>query len=267
LNASSRPWLATDAVWFRYRRTAPDVVRGVTLEVSRGSTLGLVGESGSGKTTLARILLGTLAPTAGQVVRPPRAPEARVAIAPVFQDVAGSMDPLFTVERAIAEAFPFRYRRVHRPRVEELLDQVGLDSDFVYRRRHELSGGQRQRIAIARALAAGAETLILDEPTSALDAHTRLQAVELLKRLRLARRLTYVVISHDFQTIARLSSDVAVMYRGEVVERGTVGDVLANPQHHHTQELVLATEMRKPDMPADTSSESRVGSPAERGVG
>jgi peptide/nickel transport system ATP-binding protein len=169
-----------------------------------------------------------------------------VAIAPVFQDVAGSIDPLFTVERAIAEAFPSRYRRSDRPEIEKLLGHVGLSEDFVVRRRHELSGGQRQRVSIARALAAGAETLILDEPTSALDAHTRLQTAELLTRLRVERGLTYVVISHDFQTIARLCTHAAVMYRGEIVERGPVEAVLERPEHAHTKELVLATEMKRP---------------------
>ena len=109
-----------------------------------------------------------------------------MALAPVFQDVAGSIDPLFTVESAIAEALPFRYRSHQRPIIEGFLEQVGLGADFARRRRHELSGGQRQRIAIARALAAGAETLILDEPTSALDAHTRLQTADLLTSLRLS---------------------------------------------------------------------------------
>jgi len=266
LNDHPGSWLRADGVWFRYRRTAPDVVRGVTIELARGATLGVVGESGSGKTTLARILLGTLEPTRGSVERPARAPGARVAIAPVFQDVAGSIDPLFTVERAVAEAFPFRYRRLHRPRVVELLEQVGLPEDFVARRRHELSGGQRQRVAIARALAAGSETLILDEPTSALDAHTRLQAVELLTRLRAERRLTYIVISHDFQTIARLSSEVAVMYRGEVVEHGHVADVLAHPEHEHTRELVLATEMKTPETRRDEAGAERGAAAPEAGA-
>jgi ABC-type microcin C transport system duplicated ATPase subunit YejF len=125
-----------------------------------------------------------------------------------------------------------------------LLEDVGLDPAFAQRFAHQLSGGQRQRASIARALASGAQTLILDEPTSALDAHARLQIVELLNRLRDEHALSYLVISHDFQVISRLCTRVMVMLKGEIIEEGRLDHVLGNPQHVYTQNLILASRMQ-----------------------
>jgi peptide/nickel transport system ATP-binding protein len=232
-------------VRFRYSKRGPEVVRGVSLSLTEGESVGLVGESGSGKTTFGRILLGTLDPTAGTVEYGAVPEGAKVAVSAVFQDVSGSIDPLYRARRAIEEGSVLRSRDARRSQATELLARVGLDSHLAERFPHQLSGGQRQRVCVARALATGARAMVLDEPTSALDAQARLQMVELLNGLRSEGGFAYVVISHDFQAISRLCSRVLVMLNGEIIEQGLVSEVLGAPEHSYTRELVNASTTRR----------------------
>jgi oligopeptide/dipeptide ABC transporter ATP-binding protein len=227
-------------------------VDGVDLTASSGEAVGIVGESGSGKTTVARCVLRLTEPSAGSVYfegapvsqfsgQALHAFRRRAQI--VFQDPFASLDPRFSVRRTIAEPL-----KVHRicPRAEmndraaQLMRQVGLRADMLERHRHELSGGEAQRVTIARALATSPQFLILDEPTSALDASARLRVITLLQELRSSLGMTYLVISHDLNTISRLCHRVLVMYRGRVVEEGPALSILGDPRHPYTRALVAA---------------------------
>ncbi|WP_336646140.1 ABC transporter ATP-binding protein [Microbacterium sp. USHLN186] len=202
-----------------------------------GRTLGIVGESGSGKTTLARMLVGVERPDTGSLewVRPQRRQL-------VHQNPLGALDPRWSVARSLDEALQAaRVRRRDRPRAAaQLLAEVGLDAALAERRPRQLSGGQRQRAAIARALAADPQVLVLDEPVSALDPTVRSRVLDLLARLQKDRALTTVLVSHDLAVVAAVCDDVLVMHAGEIVEQGTVADVFADPRHPFTRELLAA---------------------------
>lgn len=212
-------------------------VRDATFRLHAGRTLGIVGESGSGKTTLARMLVGVERPDAGSLRW--MAPQ-RVQL--VHQNPLGAFDPRWRVERSLREALQAagvpRERRAQR--VAELLREVDLEPALGRRRPSELSGGQRQRAAIARALAADPQVLVLDEPVSALDPTVRGRVLDLLGRLQRKRALTMVFVSHDLDVIAAVSDDVLVMQDGEIVEQGPVARVFAEPQHPFTVELLAA---------------------------
>ncbi|MGM1017899.1 MAG: ATP-binding cassette domain-containing protein [Actinomycetota bacterium] len=221
----------------------------VSLDVRRGETLGLVGESGSGKSTLARAILLMRRPTAGRILfddadvtglRGSALRRHRRRIQMVFQDPNDSLDPRFTVERSIAEplvaaGFGGADRR---RRVRECLEQVGMPTDAVHRYPHEFSGGQRQRIAIARAMAARPEFIVLDEPTSALDVSVQAQVLNLLVRLQEETGVTYLFITHNLSVVHHIAHRVAVMHEGKVVEEGTGEQVMSAPQHPYTQTLL-----------------------------
>lgn len=232
-------FIAAEDVWYRYSHSTPYVLRGASIQVSKGDSFGIVGESGSGKTTLGRLLLGTLRPTRGRIVVPPPKAGALISVAAVYQDVRGSFDPLYTVNRSLAEAMG-KASGVGQ-RVASILTDVGLEAALGARRPGEVSGGQLQRASIARAIASRAEALVLDEPTSSLDAHIRGRTLALLSRLRSEFGLTYIVISHDFNAVAQLCTHVAVMAAGQVVETGAAKVLLAEPQHPHTAALVRAS--------------------------
>ncbi|MFE3514105.1 dipeptide ABC transporter ATP-binding protein [Streptomyces sp. NPDC059166] len=224
----------------------------VSFALHAGETVGLVGESGSGKSTVARIAMGLLPPDSGTVTlgggpwsalpeRRRRPLRHRVQL--VHQNPYGTLDPRFTVARALAEALPRHPDR--RDRARELLDLVGLDDDHLPRRPHQLSGGQRQRVAIARALATGPEVLVCDEPVSALDASVQDQVLRLLEDLRERLGLALLFISHDLGVIRRISDRVLVMKDARVVEEGTAAQVLSDPRHPYTRALLTAV----PDLP------------------
>ncbi|MGN8027952.1 ATP-binding cassette domain-containing protein [Microbacterium sp. 22242] len=216
------------------------VLRGVSFDLRRGRTLGVVGESGSGKTTLARILLGAERADSGTVSW---GGGARPRIQLVHQNPLGALDPRWTIGRSLREALAAGGvpRAERAARTADLLREVGLDLSLAERRPAALSGGQRQRAAIARALAAEPEVLVLDEPVSALDATVRTRILALLDRLQRDRGLTMLLVSHDLGVIASVADDLLVMQDGAVVEQGPAAAVLRDPQHPFTRELLAAS--------------------------
>ena len=227
-------------------------VDGVSLAVTRGTTLGLVGESGSGKSTLARVALRLEEPTAGVIrygetvlssLGASALRRMRPKLQMVFQNPLGSLNPRITVGQAVAE--PLRLHDIPgvgniRTRVGELFERVGLSSDHLSRYPHQLSGGQQQRVGIARALAPNPEVMILDEPTSALDVSVQAKLINLLRNLQADLQLTQIFISHDLSVIGYLSDRVAVMYLGEIVETGPTAEIFARPRHPYTGALISA---------------------------
>jgi oligopeptide/dipeptide ABC transporter ATP-binding protein len=227
-------------------------VDGVNVQVDKGETLGIVGESGSGKTTLAKLFLLLERPTAGSLLFGGKEIEAfdradlaqyRRAVQTVFQDPYSSLNPRMRVEDIIAEPLlpemGFSRAAVHE-RVAEVLALVGLSQESATLYPHEFSGGQRQRIAIARALVTYPQLIILDEPVSALDVSIRAQILNLLKGLQERLGLAYVMISHDLAAARYLSTQLAVMYAGKLVEVGACDAVYTAPLHPYTQALLSA---------------------------
>jgi oligopeptide transport system ATP-binding protein len=236
-----------------WRRAEFRAVDAVSFRLRRGATLAIAGESGSGKSTLARMVLGLLQPTSGTVVfdgvqitgRLDRNQELafRRRVQPVFQNPYSSLDPMYSVFRAIEE--PLRIHRVgdrkSRERaVRELADHVALPSSLLGRLPRELSGGQRQRVAIARALALRPEVLVCDEAVSALDVLVQAQILDLLADLQAELGLTYLFISHDLAVIRQIADDVLVMRAGRVVEQAPTEKLFTRPGHEYTRQLLDA---------------------------
>ena len=231
-------------------------VDGVSLELARGRTLALVGESGCGKTTVGKAILQLIQPTTGRVQLDGRELTglSRKAMRPlrrrlqmIFQDPFASLDPRLPIGEIIGEgmgALGLVQARAGSAAVNAaiaaLLGQVGLDAAALHRYPHEFSGGQRQRIAIARALAVQPELIVCDEPTSALDVSVQAQILNLLKQLQDDLGLAYLFITHNFAVVEYLAHEVAVMYLGRIVERGSVDEVLRTPRHPYTQALLSA---------------------------
>jgi peptide/nickel transport system ATP-binding protein len=224
----------------------------VSLDLRAGRRLAVIGESGSGKTTLAHAVAGLLPGSAvvtGNVSFPGRSEPPRLGrdIGVVFQDPSGSLDPVISVGRQIAEIVVTHEGRSWREasrRAEELLDQVRIPHARERMRGfpHEFSGGQRQRIAIAAALAVGPRLLIADEPTSALDTVVQRELVTLFDELTRQKDLTLLFVTHDIALASELADDVAVLYGGRLVESGPAGRVFADPAHAYTRAL-LATRL------------------------
>jgi ABC-type oligopeptide transport system ATPase subunit len=240
----------------------------VSLEIHEGETLGLVGESGSGKSTLGRLILRLIEPTSGTILfegvdllraNGSELRRLRRDMQIIFQDPFGSLDPRFRVEDVIAEPLILHQTTLHqaivdqktkrespgrdarRRRVRELLRAVGMDESAMTRYPHEFSGGQRQRIGIARALALQPKFIVADEPVSALDASVGAQIVNLLQQLQRDFGLTYLFISHSMPVVRYLSTRIAVMYQGKIVEIGTTEQITTQPQHAYTRKLLAAT--------------------------
>jgi oligopeptide/dipeptide ABC transporter ATP-binding protein len=269
---------------YRGRRGSAPVraVRGVSLELEAGRTIGIVGESGCGKSTLARLLVGLEAPTSGTIEidgTPVRAGSTherrRLArrVQLVFQDPFSSLDPRLTVERALREVLKVHdlgAREARGRRVGELLEMVALGSRFAGRYPHELSGGQAQRVAIARALAVEPRMLVLDEPTSALDVSVRAEVMNLLMRLQDDLELTYVFISHDLGMVRHISDQIEVMYLGRVVEAGPYDRVLDDSRHPYTRALAAAVPVADPErdrLRRTTDAERQLGVTDEPAAG
>ncbi len=236
---------------FLRRRESFEALRGIDFQVQPGEAFALVGESGAGKSTAARCVVGLQRPTEGTVtfdgapLRPDKDPAQRRAIQMVFQDPYGSLNPRLTVGATIGELLRVNGlaadKASARARTIELLEMVGLPEDAMEKRPRAFSGGQRQRIGIARALAVEPKLLVADEPVSALDVSIQASILILLKRLQRELGLTMLFISHDLAVVKQLCDRVAVMYDGEIVEEGTVADVLTNPENDFTKELLDAT--------------------------
>ena len=238
-----------------FRRTVGYVkaVDGVSLELRAGRTLAIVGESGSGKTTLGKGVLQLIAPTAGTVVFQENiiSGKSKAALRPIrgamqiiFQDPYASLNPRLRVSEILLEGM--RSLKIGANDAERLsqlgrlLTEVGLPAEVLDRYPHEFSGGQRQRIAIARALAVNPKLIVCDEPTSALDVSVQAQILNLLRSLQERFGIAYLFITHNIAVVDYLAHDVAVMYQGRIVERGTVDAVLRNPQHDYTRTLLAA---------------------------
>jgi peptide/nickel transport system ATP-binding protein len=229
-------------------------VDGVTFDIRKGETFALVGESGSGKTTVARMVVGLLLPTGGDVVidgvsmtDPKQAParkRLRRRIQMIFQDPYASLNPRFRVDAIIAEpikAFDLIHgERQIKDRVGELLGLVGLHPDDGSKFPHEFSGGQRQRIAIARALASNAEFIVCDEPTSALDVSVQAQILNLMRDLQDRFGLTYLFISHNLAVVRHMANRIGVMYLGRIVEIADGRELFASPRMPYTKMLLGA---------------------------
>ncbi|MBT3348057.1 MAG: ABC transporter ATP-binding protein [Thiotrichales bacterium] len=227
-------------------------VDGVDLTIYPARTLALVGESGSGKSTIGRAILRLQEPTAGEVefesrgiskLRGSSLKDFRSKVQMIFQDPYSSMNPRMLIADIIGEGMDAltNYRAEERDdRVVALLEQVGLSADMAQRYPHEFSGGQRQRIAIARALAVDPKLIVCDEPTSALDVSVQAQIIDLLRDLQQKRGLSYLFITHNLPVVSWFADSVAVMKEGKIVERGSVKQVMNNPQHPYTKALLDA---------------------------
>ncbi|MED5813001.1 ABC transporter ATP-binding protein [Mycolicibacterium sp. 050232] len=237
------------------RYDAVHAVKGVSFELRRATTLGIVGESGSGKSTVAAALTGLAEVSAGRATLGGEdvfagGRDLRRRISLVFQDPFASLDPRARVSAAIGE--PLRVhrlaagRRDRAQRVAELLELVGLPTDFATRYPHELSGGQRQRVSIARALATEPDVLILDESTASLDVSVQSRVLDLLVELQRELGLTYLFIAHDLAVVHRMCHDVLVMRAGEVVEYGPAAELFTHPEHEYTRTLLAAVPPARP---------------------
>ena len=235
-------------------------VEDVNLDIHRGETLGLVGESGCGKSTLGRTLMGIYQPTKGKLIYDGKPVDLsnkkdRFAFAKkaqiVFQDPYASLDPRMTVGSIIEEGMIIHNMydaKRRQERVAELLSIVGLNREHANRFPHEFSGGQRQRIGIARALALRPKLIICDEPISALDVSIQAQILNLLVGLQKEFELTYIFISHALPSVKHVSTHVAVMYLGRIVEYAKTEDIFSHPRHPYTEGLMSAVPIPDPSL-------------------
>lgn len=239
--------------FFKRQVDAVKAVDDISLELHTGETLGIVGESGSGKTTLGMSLLRLVNSTGNIYFKDQRISTYReTAMRPlrrhfqvVFQDPFSSLSPRMTVEQIVGEGlklhFPSLNKQQRTERILQMLDEVGLDEDTLWRYPHEFSGGQRQRIAIARTVILEPDVILLDEPTSALDVSVQKQVLSLLADIQQKHQLSYIFISHDLRVIRAMSHRVIVMRNGKIVEQGAVDDVFDRPSEAYTRELAQAS--------------------------
>jgi oligopeptide/dipeptide ABC transporter ATP-binding protein len=239
--------------YFKTPKGELHAVDGVNLTIEKGKTLGVVGESGCGKSTLGRVILRLLEPTSGEVLydgkniitySSKQMLQMRKHMQIIFQDPYASLNPRMTISEIIAEPIKvcktITNRKETDDKVYELMKTVGLAERFINTYPHELDGGRRQRIGIARALALDPEFIVCDEPVSALDVSIQAQILNLMMDLQEARGLTYMFITHDLSVVKHISTNIAVMYLGQCVERTSSEDLFRVPLHPYTQALLNA---------------------------
>lgn len=237
-------------------------VDGLDFELAAGDTMALVGESGCGKSTAGRLVLRLLEATSGKVwfdgedltsLKPAEMRARRRSLQMIFQDPYSSLNPRMTVQQTLTEPLVLHGldRGRHRERAAELLDLVGLAPQYLQRYPHEFSGGQRQRIGIARALAVEPRLIVCDEPVSALDVSIQAQVVNLMQDLQRRLGLSYIFIAHDLAVVKHISSHVAVMYLGQIVEYADKKNLFAEPRHPYTQALLSAIPLPEPGAKRD----------------
>ncbi|MFJ1752170.1 ABC transporter ATP-binding protein [Kitasatospora sp. NPDC088134] len=258
----------TQGVLFKKQVGAVKAVDGISFTLHKGETLGIVGESGCGKSTLAKVLMNLERATAGQVLYKGEdisrlsgaaLKAVRRNIQMVFQDPYTSLNPRMTVGDIIGEPFEIHPEVApkgdRRKAVQDLLDVVGLNPEYINRYPHQFSGGQRQRIGIARGLALKPEIIICDEPVSALDVSVQAQVINLLEQLQQDLELSYMFIAHDLSIVRHISDRVGVMYLGKMVEIGTDLEIYDHATHPYTQALLSAVPV--PD-PSDRENRERI---------
>jgi len=231
----------------------------VTFSIPKNTTYAVVGESGSGKTTLGRAILKLIEPTGGQVIirgvnifdlSNKDFMEYRRKMQVVFQDPYNSLHPKKLVKTIIGEGMKIHFKGIDeqeiRKRIKEVLEHVGLREEHMFRYPHEFSGGQRQRIAFARAIVLNPEFIVLDEPTSALDVSVQAMVLKMLKETKRDENLTYLFITHDLSVVDYLADYVAVLYLGQIVEKGKKDDVFKKPAHPYTELLLNSNPIPDP---------------------
>lgn len=235
--------------WLTGTRRVVHALDNIDLDIYQGEVLGIVGESGCGKTTLGRCILQLIRPTRGSILfdgndltqqSSTQLREQRRHMQIVFQNPLASLSPRRTIKQSLIEPLQTHHfpKDEWMPRIDAILDKVGLGSQHLDRYPHELSGGQLQRVSIARALLLEPRLLILDEPTSALDVSVQAQIINLLDELRHEIGLTYVFISHDLSVVEHLSDRIGVMYLGKLAEIGETRQMMSHPTHPYTQALL-----------------------------
>ena len=245
------------------RRQYVQAVESVSFDIYRGETLGLVGESGCGKSTLGRSIIRLHEPTSGRITYDGQViydSDAKIAVPMlpyrrkmqiIFQDPSASLDPRMTVGEIVGEALDIHRicsnKAERRDRINQLLDEVGLNTEHANRFPHEFSGGQQQRVGIARALAVNPEFIVCDEPISALDVSIQSQVVNMLEDLQQELGLTYLFIAHDISVVRHISNRIGVMYLGNLVELAESYELCNHPIHPYTQTLLSAVPLPDPE--------------------
>lgn len=240
-------------------------VDGVSFSIKENTILGLVGESGCGKSTIGKTVLGLTSPTGGKVkfgdnvifdvenntkISNSEMTKLRSQMQIIFQDPYASLDPRKSVGQIVSEGIK-KHKIVPKDKIEEktkdMLELCGLDATSMFRYPHEFSGGQRQRIGIARALAMNPKFIVCDEPTAALDVSIQSQILNLMLDLKDKFGLTYLFISHNFSVVKSFCDEIAVMYLGQIVEKGSAYEVYNNPKHPYTKALISSVPIQHPD--------------------